>query len=247
MDIVLKIVSAARALRERAGIRVRQPLPELRVAVTNELVREAVELLQDHLCDELNIKKLTRVESVEELISLEVKPDFSKLGPKYGRKVQKIVAAVQAAGQEKLKLLQQGETIAVKVNGSTCFVEPDEVHVQVVTQEGWLVDSAGEVQVALRTELTPELIREGLARDTVRHIQQLRKERRLNIEDRIRVCWSCADAELRRAIVEWADYISQETLCVEMSYSDQPASDAKKVKLAGKELHIDLEKVQQPN
>ncbi len=245
MNLVLKIVSSARALRERAGQRVRQPLPELRVTTTSELAKEAIGQLGDHICDELNVKQITPTESIEELVRVEARPNFAQLGPKYGSAVKAIAAALSSAPYELLRRLQAGQSVTVTADGRNYELEPGDVQIELQRQEGWLVDAAGEVQIALCTRLTPELVREGLARDAVRHIQQLRKEEQLNIEDRIKVRWYTADTELAEAIEEWKDYICRETLCLEMTAAAANWPEARTVKLAGKELHLDLRKAQQ--
>jgi len=192
----------------------------------------------------LNIKRLVPADSVDDLVRIELRPNFAQLGPKYGSGAKAIAAALKDAPYELVQRLQAGQRVTISAHGRDYELEPDDVQIELQTAEGWLVDAVGEVQVALCTRLSPELVREGLARDTVRHIQQLRKDKGLNIEDRIKVRWHTDDAELAQAIDEWKDYICRETLCLQMSAAEDTWPEARTVRLAGKELHLDLERVQ---
>jgi isoleucyl-tRNA synthetase len=206
MGVAQQVASAARSLREQAAQRVRQPLAELRVASSSADERAALSSLEALILDELNVKKLTVTPSLGDLTSYTVKPNFRTLGAKHGKNVQAVAAAIREAPDDAAQRLGAGE--AVVLGGVE--VVPEDVSVQTVTAEGWEVATAGSVQIALDTVLTDELRREGLARDVVRHIQQLRKDSGLEISDRIEVTYDTDSEELQEAIDAWRDYIMGE-------------------------------------
>jgi isoleucyl-tRNA synthetase len=213
MGVVKQVVGCGHALREQASQRVRQPLAEIRVAAPELQYRAALERLGALVTEELNTKRLTLVESLGDLTAVTAKPNFGVLGPRYGKDVQKIAAALSQAPAPLIRSLHAGQTVAIEADGRSFELAPADVSIQVSTQPGWVVDQCGAVQVALDTRITPELRREGLARDVVRHIQQLRKDIGLNIEDRIEVAYRTDDAHLAQAIEGWKSYLMAETLC----------------------------------
>jgi isoleucyl-tRNA synthetase len=215
MQVIKQLVTTGHALREQAGQRVRQPLAEMRVSVgvCAEEYRQAVLQMQSLILEELNIKRIEVVQNLADLTSVSAKPNFGSLGPRYGKDVQKIAGLLAKAPAEILRKLQETETVLLEANGQQFEISPKDVAIQVSTQAGWVVGESGCLQIALNSTLTPELCREGLARDVVRHIQQERKEQRLNIEDRIHVWLNPTGDSLQAALVEWKDLITAETLC----------------------------------
>ena len=211
MGVVRQVAGTARALREEAETRVRQPLAQMRVAA-GRAHAEALTRLSGLLVDELNIKDLVVVSTLGDLTSVSATPNFASLGPKFGKHAQKAGDAVRAFTELEIHQLQSGEP----VQAGEFAIILENVTVHVTTKEGWAIGEAGEVQIALDVRLTPELEREGLARDVVRHIQQLRRETGLNIEDHIEVAFDTSSAELSDAIVEWADYIRAESQSVSL-------------------------------
>ncbi len=235
MRVAQQVASAARSLREQAAQRVRQPLAELRVASSSTDEREALESLEALILDELNVKKLTVTPSLGDLTSYTVKPNFRTLGAKHGKNVQAVAAAIREAPDEAAQRLGAGETVVL----GGVEVVPEDVSVQTVTAEGWEVVSDGSVQIALDTVLTDELIREGLARDVVRHIQQLRKDTGLEISDHIEVTYETSDEKLLGAITEWEAYIRGEVQADSFGPGTLETG-AKEVELGDGRLRLDL-------
>jgi isoleucyl-tRNA synthetase len=242
MGVAKQVVATGHALREQAKQRVRQPIAEIRVAATDPQQRDAVERLAPVILEELNIKRLTIVESLGDLTSVTAKPNFAVLGPRYGKDVPKIAAALVAASAELLGKLQAGESIAIAVEERNIDLTPADVNIQVSTKTGWFVGDAGSVQVAIDAAVTPELAREGLARDVVRQIQQYRKDLKLEIQDRIAVTFHTDDPELLRAITEWESYIKQETLCDSL-VAGPPDDSGRWVELGDRKLWLKVRKV----
>src|SRR5262245_30487808 len=249
MQVIKQLVTTGHSLREQAGQRVRQPLAEIRIAVggCGPEYRQAVSQMQSLILEELNIKRLEIVQDLGNLTSVSAKANFGTLGPRYGKDVQKVVAALVKAPTELLRRVQAGETISLDADGRQFEIGPKDVAIQVSTQSGWVVGEAGCMQIALNSTLTPELRREGLARDVVRHIQQLRKDTNLNIEDRITVTYQTEDSELAQAIEEWKETsghdwsIMAETLSVKIERGPL-GSAAKEVEIAGRKISLEIRK-----
>ncbi|MEX0789459.1 MAG: isoleucine--tRNA ligase [Actinomycetota bacterium] len=237
MNVAQQVASAARSLREQAAQRVRQPLAELRVGAASEDERSALEALSALITDELNVKSLTVQPSLGDLTSYTVKPNFRTLGAKYGSQVQAVAALVREAPAEVAQ--QLGEGAPVELGGYE--VTPEDVSVQTVTAEGWAIGSVGAIQIALDTRLTDELRKEGLARDVVRHIQQLRKDSGLEISDRIGVTYETSDEQVLETIAEWEAYITGEVQA-DVLVRGELGPQATEVVLETKSLRLTLEK-----
>ncbi|MEX0700635.1 MAG: class I tRNA ligase family protein [Planctomycetales bacterium] len=212
------VVRLGHNLRDRANIRVRQPLAELRYASANARRAAAIDSLSEVVREELNVKRLVRAESLDDLAQYSYKPNLKTLGPKYGKLLGKITQALPSLSPDQLRASRANQPVEIAIDGSPITLDAGDVLVEASQAAGWLVADEGDVQVALSTKLTPELKREGMARDFVRQVQQLRKEANLEIQDRIRVFWTSDsghvddEAQLKAMIREWSEYISAETL-----------------------------------
>ncbi|MGQ0679796.1 MAG: isoleucine--tRNA ligase [Actinomycetota bacterium] len=235
MGVAQQVASAARSLREQAAQRVRQPLAELRVGAPGAEDREALEELRALILDELNVKSLTVSATLGDLTTYTVKPNFRTLGAKHGAGVQTVAALVREAPAEIAQRLGAGQTVEL----GAFEVTPQDVAIQTVTAPGWAVGSAGSLQIALDIRLTGDLLREGFARDVVRHIQQLRKDSGLQISDRIEVSFHTGDAQLLAAIKQWRSFIMGEVQA--NSFSDGAmTSESASLEIAGKQLQLRL-------
>ncbi len=237
MDATLKIVSLALSARETRSLRVRQPLAELIVVPADDAHRRAIDRFADHITDELNVKALTLGGDAAKFLSVEVKPNFKKLGPKYGKAMRAVAAAVaDADAGEVAAAVARGETVAVESGGERFELEPDEVVVERHAAEGYAVAEDKGLVVALDADVTPELEREGLARDLVRHVQQLRKELDLDVTDRIRVVYATDAEDLELAIAEHGARIASETLADELAPGD--AEGGKELEILGSAVRL---------
>jgi isoleucyl-tRNA synthetase len=222
MSLVMKLTSLGHAARNKANRKVRQPLSEAAFAVSTR--DEASVLLEyaDLLEDELNVKTVRSLNSASEAVSYALNPQPKQLGQKYGSRFPDIRKAVLALEPEKFaQQLLAGESIVVMVNGEELLLLPDEVEVRIQAREGYAVGAEGAYLAALVTELTPELVQEGLAREFVRRVQDLRKTAELEIADRI-VLYYKATPGLSEAIITFSDYIQTETLTVELIAGEIP-------------------------
>lgn len=216
MALVMKLTSLGHAARNKANRKVRQPLSEVAFALGNREEEKVLRNYADLLEDELNVKKVRSLNSASEAVSYALNPLPKQLGQKYGSKYPEIRKAVLSMNAEKTAaVLLSGEPVVVHAAGEDLSLLPEEVEVRIQAKEGFSVASEGAYVAALVTELTPELVEEGLAREFVRRLQDLRKTADLDIADRIKVVFS-ATPGLSKAVNSYAAYIKAETLTTEL-------------------------------
>ncbi len=222
MDLAVKVASLGRSARGLAGIRLRQPLDHAVVAGPFGGEEEPLGELAELVLDELNVKGLRFTDERSELVSYVLRPDPGLLGPRYGAalpRIREALASIDASSAT--RSLQAGEPIQVTVDGETIDLTPDVVAVEARPREGYAVSEEGDYSVAVCTSLSDQLIQEGLARELVRRIQNLRKQAGFRIEDKIATYYQ-GDPLLTGVVQEYADYIAQETLSLEMVEGEGP-------------------------
>jgi len=222
MALVMKLASIGHAARNKANRKVRQPLAEAAFSVGSAEEQRVLGKYADLLEDELNVKKVRALNTAGEAVSYSLNPLPKQLGQKYGSRFPAIRQAILAMKPDTAALeLMAGKPLAMTVNGETLEILPDEVEVRAQAKAGFSVASEGAYLAALVTELTPELVREGLAREFVRRVQDLRKQLDLDIADRIRVYYN-ATPGLKAAVADFQGYIMGETLAVALKPGEAP-------------------------
>jgi len=225
MAVVTKLVSLGHSARQKANRKVRQPLAEAAFSVGSAVEGKAVSAFAELIEDELNVKTVRLLDASEEAVSHEVKPLPKQLGQKYGNKFPAIRKAILAMNPEEVAYaMLAGESVNVMADGQEYDIQPDEVEVKAQAKEGFAVAEDGAYVAALVTDLTPELVTEGLAREFVRRVQDLRKSAELDVADRIELYVEASEG-LRSAVEAHKDYISGETLTVALKFASPP-SDA---------------------
>ena len=220
MSLVMRLASLGHAARNKANRKVRQPLAECAYSVGSLEERKVVEQYADLLADELNVKKVSVLDTAAVAVSFSINPLPKQLGQKYGNRYPAIRQAILALDTETVaNRLLAGESIQVVVNDEVLEILPEEVEVRAQARSGYAVSYEGAYVAALVTELTPELIQEGLAREFIRRVQDLRKSAEFNISDRIRVVYQ-ASPLLKQAVEAFRDYIMTETLTAELVAED---------------------------
>ncbi len=222
MALVMRLASLGHAARNKANRKVRQPLAEAAFSVGSAEEAGVVQKYADLLEDELNVKRVRALDTAAEVADFSLNPLPKQLGQKYGSRFPGIRKAILGlpAGPSARKLLA-GEPLTVDANGETYEIQPDEVEVRANAHTGFAVASEGAYLAALDTELTPELVQEGLAREFVRRVQDLRKSAGLDIADRIELIYN-ASSDLRQAVESFRDYIMGETLAIAMTHGPIP-------------------------
>ena len=223
MSLVMKLASLGHAARNKAEIKVRQPLAEVAFSVGSAQEAGAITHHAEMLADELNVKKVSALGSAGEVISNSLNPLPKQLGSKYQDKYPQVRNALLAldANQAAAKLLA-GEPVQVELDGKQIDILPDEVEVRAEAKSGLTVASEGALLAALTTELNDELVKEGLAREFVRRVQDLRKQFDFDIADRIQVYYTASE-KLAAAVEAHREYIMGEVLATGMQAAPAPA------------------------
>ena len=244
MDFTREVIRMGHAARNRSGIKTRQPLAEITLGGLSEAEKATVNRLADLIHDELNVKAIGFTEELDAFAQVTLKPNFKVLGPKYGKGVQAIAKALAAADAVELKAeLEAAGSLQVEASGETYTLEPSEIDVQTQNREGFFVEADARKFVALSTELTHELTLEGLAREFVNKIQNMRKEADFNVSDRIRLSLDTTSELVDEAFQAHQDYILRETLTT--TVVDTPGENAFTVaqKLNGEPATLSVEQV----
>ena len=245
MAVLQEIASLGRSARMDAKLKVRQPLASVEVTLTSD---EHVEWLNDHdqiVREELNVKEIAYSAGNSPYIEYQILPNFKKLGPKLGKKLPALKKALgQADGAELLAQMQADNKVDLELDGESISLDSEDIEVRLQAKSGWTASQGKHCVVVLSTDLTPELIREGYARDLVRLIQDTRKQEDLQFTDRINIYIHTSDGELLKAIDENKDYILGETLGVELTINTETSAKLQKHEIADKEISLGIEVVQ---
>ena len=221
MTVVREAVKLGLAARAQARIKLRQPL-RAAVVVAAGAEREAIERFSELVREELNVRELRFVSGADELGELEVKPNYRSLGPRFGKEMPLVAAAVAALDPAHVATaLREGSTIGISVGGRDHRLEADDMLVTMKPLEGYQVEREGSHAVALELELDDDLLREGLARDIVRAVQVARQQAGLEVTDRIELTLD-GDDGLLKAARAYQGYIAGETLATSVSYESSP-------------------------
>jgi len=225
MEEILKVVTCGRSARNKAQIKTRTPLAELLVYSprSDELDWLDKDEFATLVTNELNVKKLSRIEKTDQYISLRAKPEYSLLGKRFGKKMREVAAAVESLDKETLKKLESRGEIFVEVDGKKEQFNSEEVNIISETAENYESESEGGITVVLSTRLTPELVKEGMARDLVNRVQNFRKQSGFEVSDRIMLSFEGSE-EIKEIFEEFGDYIKAETLTekIETGSKDWP-------------------------
>lgn len=213
--VVQRVVSLGRAARATSGHRVRQPLSRLLVRAPDDAAARAVETHRDQIVEELNVKALEFIARDAELVTYRIKPNLPRLGKRYGKRIPAIrQACAEADGAGIATRVAQGQSFTLPVAGGEITLEPEDVLVETASAEGYTSAEGEGYLVALDTRLDDELLREGLARELVRTVQDARKQADLRIADRIRLRIAGSPA-VEQALRQYKDFIMAETLASE--------------------------------
>ncbi|MHB9092921.1 MAG: DUF5915 domain-containing protein, partial [Chloroflexota bacterium] len=218
MRTVTRLVSLGRAARSKAQVKVRQPLAAAIFKVDSGTTQQTLTPLLGQIAEELNVKKVSFVDDPAVLVSYALRPKLNLLGPKYGRELSKVTAALQRLNpSEVLRAQRTGSP----VRAETWTLAPEEIEVTRTEKPGLSVVDEGDLLAAVSTEITPELQDEGLARELVRLVQTMRKAAGFNIEDRIATYYA-GDETVDRVLALHGDYVRQETLSERLTKGEPP-------------------------
>ena len=205
------ISSLVLSLRKKESIKVRQPLQKIMIPIANATERAEIEAVANLIKHEVNVKEIELLEDASGILVKQIKPNFKTLGPKFGKDMKAIATAVQEFGQAEIAQFEKAQTYSLQLPDKTVTLSLDDVEISTQDIEGWLVATAGSLLVALDIHITPELRQEGIARELVNRIQNIRKDNDYDITDRIQIRLQAHPA-LQAAVTANEAYIKNETL-----------------------------------
>ena len=205
------ISSLALSLRKKEQIKVRQPLQKIMIPVRNAQEKEAIEKVADLIQSEINVKSIELLDDASDILVKEIKPNFKALGPRFGKNMKEAVAIINGLNDDQIKQLEAEESLDISIGGEAAQLQPTDVLIESKDIEGWLVANGNGLTVALDIQLDDALIKEGVAREMINRIQNLRKDRGLEVTDKI-ILYLKEDALLNEVFETHQEYIQQETL-----------------------------------
>jgi isoleucyl-tRNA synthetase len=217
MNYARGISSLALSIRKKNQIKVRQPLNKLIVPVKNISEKKSIESVSELICAEINVKRIEIIDNSSGIIVKYVKPNLKILGPKYGKKINELKNKFKALKKNQIDLLEKGENISINISGEKINISPSEVLIEYKDIEGWIVASNAEITVALDTRLNESLFNEGLAREFINRLQNLRKQSGFKVTDKI-ILYLTADNTLEKVFIKHLDYIKDEVLAEDIVF-----------------------------
>ncbi len=211
MDIAQRLTSLVLSLRKKANIKVRQPLAKILVPASDSVTAEVVDAIAGIVKAEVNVKDLKLVASDNEVFVKRVDPDFKRLGPKMGKLMKQAAAAIKALDASSISDLEKNGVISIDLDGTSVDIELADVKVISEDIPGWLVANEGDLTVALDIDVTPELMREGLAREIINRVQNIRKSRGYDITDHINLLF-VPSPEIEDVLAGFGGYIGAQVL-----------------------------------
>jgi len=241
MQAAQDITSMVHSLRRKQNIKVRQPLQAIMVPVLDESQREDIEAVADLIRSEVNVKEIKLVGNDAGILVKRVKPDFKKLGPKYGKIMKALAAKITSMSQPEIARFEKDGKLDIDVDGQMATVELADVEIISEDIPGWLVANDGNLTVALDITITDELLQEGIARELVNRIQNLRKSKKFDITDRITVVIA-PDERTDAAVNAFGDYIARQVLATSITIAPVDAAAADELDMDGWMLPVNIDK-----
>ena len=220
MQMAQDVTSMVLALRRKVNIKVRQPLQCIMIPVVDEEQRAHIEAVKALIMSEVNVKDIKFVDGAAGVLVKKVKCDFKKMGPKFGKQMKAVAAAVAEMSQDAIAELEKNGSYTLQLNGTDVLVEATDVEIFSEDIPGWLVANEGKLTVALDVTVTEELRREGIARELVNRIQNIRKSSGLEITDKIKITLS-KNQQTDDAVNEYKDYICNQVLGTSLTLTDE--------------------------
>ena len=243
MALVREIVSLGRSARMGAKLKVRQPLSQVEIVLADNAHQSWLEEHDALICDELNVKRVEFTAKADQYITYSILPDLKRLGPRLGKRLpglKKMFA--DADGAKLLAELESQGKITITLQDGPISLDAEDIQVRLQAKPGWAAAQGKMCVVVLATELTPELIAEGLAKDLVRVIQDRRKEMGLEFTDRIVAGLVTDSDELIEAVKQFRSYIQGETLALEIGFTPPPGAEAVEVKVGDYSAMLSVKK-----
>lgn len=243
MDLAQRISSMILSLRRKVSIKVRQPLNKIMIPLLDDTFKTRFEKVKQLVLNEVNIKTVEYISDTQGILVKNIKPDFKKLGPKYGKAVKQIAGEINKFTNEDIISLEKEGQYNIQAEGQHITITLEDVEITSEDIPGWLVTNDGELTVALDINLTDELKEEGIARELVNRIQNIRKEKDFNVTDKISIALE-KNNDLNNAINNFKDYICSQTLAKSIQFVDHiNKNNAIFVELNGIKSFVEIEKI----
>ncbi|MBQ4355108.1 MAG: isoleucine--tRNA ligase [Bacteroidales bacterium] len=226
MQLAQQLSSMILSLRKKSNLRVRQPLAKIMIPVVeNSNLKEQIEKVKNLILHEVNVKEVEFVSDEAGIFVKRIKPDFKKLGPKCGKIMKSVAAAIVAFSQEDIRAIEKNGSATLHVDGQEVVIDVTDVEIVAEDIPGWVVANQDTLTVALDIELSDDLLNEGYARELVNRIQNFRKESNLDVSDRITVEIE-SNERLDAAFTAFSEYICNETLCTSLQIKPQVTGES---------------------
>ncbi|MDN3668934.1 isoleucine--tRNA ligase [Echinicola jeungdonensis] len=242
MQMAQDISSLVHSLRKKEKLKVRQPLQKILIPILNEKTREQIKHVEELIKSEVNIKEIQYIDDTSGILVKNAKPNFPLLGKRFGPKMKVVAGVINKWGQEEISSIEKNGSAQIDVDGEMAEITLEEVLITSQDIPGWSVASDQGITVALDVTLSDELKQEGIARDLVNRIQNLRKDMGLEVQDKITIKVARLNDDVDRALLNFADYIQEETQALSLSVNGD-VSEGTVLDMDEFELKVKVEKV----
>lgn len=240
MHLAQSASSLVHSLRKKEKIKVRQPLHKVLIPILNEADKARIEKVAELIISETNVKEVEYVDDASGILVKKIKPNFRKLGQTFGPKMKLLAPLINQMGQEQIKELEKTGAYVLELDGETISLGLDDVEITSEDIPGWLVASEDGLTVALDITITDELKQEGISRDVVNRLQNLRKDQGLEVQDKINVSYHTTDDLLKKSVESYKNYIQKETQALSLEYVEQ-VNNGTSLDIDGLEMSVGLE------
>lgn len=243
MHTAQQIVYLVRTMRVKFNLKTRQPLKQILVPVLTDEDRMKIGMMKKIILEEVNVKELRFVDENNAVIKKKAKPNFKTLGPKFGKEMKQIAEIIKNFDNKAIAEIEKEGMIKINLSGSEHDITREDIEIQTENIEGWIIESSGALTVALDTKLDQQLVNEGLAREFINKVQNLRKDRSLGVNDKIKIKYDCGK-ELEFAITSQKKYIEEEIMAVELNPEEtEKLNGYEELNINGRACKIFLEKI----
>jgi isoleucyl-tRNA synthetase len=243
MHTAQQIVYLVRTMRVKFNLKTRQPLKQILIPVLKEEDKVKIEKMKKIILEEVNVKELNFVDENNAVIKKKAKANFKSLGPKFGKEMKQAADIIKNFDNKTITDIEKDGAVIINLSGAEHEITKEDIEIQTENIEGWIIESSGALTVALDTKLDEQLINEGLAREFINKVQNLRKDRLLGVNDKIKIKYDC-DKELEQAIASQKKYIEEEIMAVELNLENpEKLNGYEELNINGRTCKILLDKI----
>lgn len=240
MHLAQNISSLVHSLRKKEKIKVRQPLHKILIPILRPSDKARIEEMEELILSEINVKEVEYVDDASGILVKKIKPNFRKLGQQFGPKMKDVAAVIGTWGQDDIRQIEAVRSKTIQLNGEQIVLSQEDVEITSEDIPGWMVASENGLTVALDITITDELRKEGLSRDVVNRVQNMRKDQGMDVQDKIAIRYHTTHAEMNAALVDFADYIKAETQALKLTAVPNPNGTVLDIDGVEIEIKIDV-------